>query len=299
MARKGREAELIVKELEKQGLGDLAEINSPGYILDVVTEKPREVDVSIRFSVGTHDFLTVIECRDRKAVQDVTWIEQVNTKTKDIKADKIIAVSTSGFTEGAKRKAEHNNIVLRTLKEFDANEIRSFKLSKFKILDIEDIFLEDIIGEVKTGKLNNIDLDNLNSLDKIIYIEEIGKFTNFKDIVYTINKNNDNFLFNDLEIGKPPVRKKVEVKFDKDVQYIVKFKDKIYKISKLKLLLDCWIEMTEGDPHKAFSYKQDQNSLLDKLEYRFILGDQEINCSIIKDHKTGLEKETYFIDLKK
>lgn len=52
----------------------------------------------------------MVECRNRKNVQDVTWVEQVVTKRNDLNIDRAIMVTTSSFTEPAKIKAKHYGI---------------------------------------------------------------------------------------------------------------------------------------------------------------------------------------------
>jgi hypothetical protein len=44
-----------------------------------VAGKKREVDISIRNKVGKHEFLTIIECRDRAEKGEIDWIEQIIT----------------------------------------------------------------------------------------------------------------------------------------------------------------------------------------------------------------------------
>src|SRR5579863_38904 len=73
----------------------------------------RQIDVSIRR--GSH--LTVIECRKRKAPQDVTWIEQLYGRRVSLRANLIIGVSASGFSQGAIHKAQSLGVILR---DFDS-----------------------------------------------------------------------------------------------------------------------------------------------------------------------------------
>lgn len=304
MAREGREAELVLKELESLSLGGLGEIQSPDHILDVVTGKPREVDVSIRVSVGTHNFLTVIECRDRTETQDVTWIEQIITKTKDIKANKVIAVSTSGFTEGAKLKAEHNNIILRTLEEFDANETIEWfegtfiELRRFDVRNMNIILVNEIVENTKS-KLVQIE-SNLDPNEKIIFIENIGEYFNFVDIVKRINYDKDDFLFRDLEANKPPVRRIIKVKIKENHKHFIKIKNEKHSIDKIELDLLTWVEKTSIPLHKALKYKEGQEALLDKLDYKFTIINKEFYISIVQDHKTRNQSfKGHVVDLNK
>jgi hypothetical protein len=64
-----------------------------------------------------------MECRDRKGVEDVLWIEQLVTKQRDIKADKCIAVSSSGFSSAAMKKGQHYGIEIRLVQDVKEQDI--------------------------------------------------------------------------------------------------------------------------------------------------------------------------------
>jgi hypothetical protein len=126
MPRKGREFEQLVERLEAALSPAGAVVTSPDRIPDKTTGELREVDVSIRYRVGTADILITVECRDRSAVQDVTWIEQIAAKSRDIGAALTIAVSSSGFSPAAITKAQLHNILIRTTRDLDPNEFRDW-----------------------------------------------------------------------------------------------------------------------------------------------------------------------------
>lgn len=119
MVRKGREFEEIISRLEEVLNDSDIEITSPGWVKDNTnpTGKKREIDIALKRTVGEKTSLIILECRDRKDNENVTWIEQLVTKRNDIGADKAIAVSSTGFTEGAKNKAKYHGVELRTLEE--------------------------------------------------------------------------------------------------------------------------------------------------------------------------------------
>src|SRR5215217_6263461 len=110
-----REFERLVALLENHLRPQGAIIQSPDSIVDKVTGELREVDASIRYKVDAIPILVTIECRDRVAMQDVTWIEQLVTKRNDIGASATIAVSSNRFTEPAIKKAKFYNIETRLL----------------------------------------------------------------------------------------------------------------------------------------------------------------------------------------
>ena len=116
--KKWKEFEEIIARLEQALHPSGFIVQSPDKLLDKVTGELREVDVSIRNSrEKSQPVVLIIECRDRVAVQDVLWIEQLVTKQKDIEIPKIIAVSSSGFSSSAMKKAEFHKIETRSTKE--------------------------------------------------------------------------------------------------------------------------------------------------------------------------------------
>ena len=80
MARKGKNFELSYKwlyDLDK----DKYKITSPAFLYDPFSERKREIDVLVEFyDKDNIRRKMAIECRDRKNIQDVTWIEQLQQK---------------------------------------------------------------------------------------------------------------------------------------------------------------------------------------------------------------------------
>jgi hypothetical protein len=123
MERRGRNLEEVVRLIEDALQEQDIEIKSPDFIPDIDTGQPREVDISLRGKIGSSKILIIIECRDRIKIPDATWIEQLACKRESVGADKVIAVSSTGFTEPAKIKAKKNKIELRTFEEIVPQEI--------------------------------------------------------------------------------------------------------------------------------------------------------------------------------
>jgi len=137
MARQGRDLERLVALIEEAVGPEGAEVKSPDFIEDRVTGEKREVDVSIRMRVATSLVLIVVECRDRNSVQDVTWIEQVEQKSRDLKASKVIAVSAEGFSEAALKKAAFLGIETRRMDEISTSCLPLVCGSSFQTTPLE------------------------------------------------------------------------------------------------------------------------------------------------------------------
>lgn len=121
----GRLVELLVAHLE-QVLARDVEVRSPELIPGRTSGELREVDVTLRRRVGTSDVLIAIECRDRKAPADVRWIDELASKRDEVGASVIVAVSTSGFTKGARRSAEAKGVQLRQMTQLGPEEIEQW-----------------------------------------------------------------------------------------------------------------------------------------------------------------------------
>lgn len=101
----------------------------------------RQVDIT----VTDGNFCTHIECRNRKKTQDVMWIEELIGRKQSLNATQMIAVSSSGFTKGARNKAEAFHIQLRDFSDICDAEIMNW-------------------GKIETIKIEYLKFYNLNIL---------------------------------------------------------------------------------------------------------------------------------------
>ena len=88
-----RDFEQLVARIEQALVGANVVVKSPDRIPSLLTRRLREVDASIRAQVGSATLLITVECRKRRAVQDVTWLEQLSSKKQALGAARTIAVS--------------------------------------------------------------------------------------------------------------------------------------------------------------------------------------------------------------
>ena len=91
----------------------------------------RQIDVLVR----KNGLVNLIECGLHKVPQDVQWIEELIGRQASLQADAIVAVSASGFTSGAIRKANKYGVILKDLCALTDEEIiawaRSIEISVF------------------------------------------------------------------------------------------------------------------------------------------------------------------------
>lgn len=84
--------------------------------------RQRQVDVTIR----RDGHLTLVECRLHQSPQDVQWVEQLIGRRQSLCADAVVGVASSGFSDGAIRKAKRYGVILRDLSTLTDSEIRGW-----------------------------------------------------------------------------------------------------------------------------------------------------------------------------
>jgi hypothetical protein len=77
----------------------------------------REVDAVIEIGAGLSMVRVAVECRERGRRADVQWIDELIGKYSRLPIDRVVAVSSSGFSRAAQAKASSHNIDLVTPKQ--------------------------------------------------------------------------------------------------------------------------------------------------------------------------------------
>lgn len=204
--------ERLVARIERDVDAKDLVVTSPDWIKSRVTGRPREVDASIRARVGSSEVLITLECRRRKRVQDVTWIEQLASKKAAIGADRTIAVSASGFTTDAEKIAELNGISLRKLSDVSVADINSllrldFVLFWHKACSVVRVGIRKFTTlDWQVPDPNKVDFtlpDDIDVLVPIFHNEETGANWSLNDLWHQLQEATDPFV--DVEKGQKPV----------------------------------------------------------------------------------------------
>lgn len=100
-----------------RALGPGAEVTESWMTPDPVTGVPREVDVVAIQEVAGHRVVVGIECRDRKDIPDVRWVEEAHSKFQRLGVNVGVLVSAHGFTGPAEQVAATYGIKTITPRE--------------------------------------------------------------------------------------------------------------------------------------------------------------------------------------
>ncbi len=184
MPREGRFLEILVEHLERFLAGEGIKVTSPEiFYKDGV--KVGEIDVTLRGDFGSSKIFVGIECRDRPrdGAQGTPWISEVSGKKNLFKVDKMVAMSSTGFTDPAVNAANDLGIDLLTLESITNESIGMLmQLTSFaftlKSYDLREGFYVEI-DEPKLPKgITKIDatldkpLIKLRDLDKPLTLRQ-------------------------------------------------------------------------------------------------------------------------------
>jgi hypothetical protein len=228
--RKGRELELLVKDIKSLKIPE-AIIKSPEFVLDCDTNTSREVDIGVRCKTDNREIFIAIECRDRSAKQDITWIEQLITKKNSVNADVLIAVTSSSFSENAILKATKNGVVIRDVKKFNPKEVIAWSKETY-------IGVSSIIKKIKGIAFITEDNSKItNSIEKYkFFSEEHNSELSFNEIMAYLAIDNA-YLKISEKLKKKGDEIEFEVTLDVSGLYIILSKNVRVKINQAKLLL--------------------------------------------------------------
>lgn len=291
MSSKWREVEIIVAMLHKLIFGPEWDIKSPERIPDKITGQLREVDVSLRLKSGYISILIIVEYRDRD-IEDVTWIEQLVTKCKNLGADKIIAVSSNGFTEPAKKSAEHYGIATHVLSNITPDDIKSWLNGSSVSAASGFCCFANISLKLKVFE----HIYPVTNIEDKLFLFENGNY-NFNDIfrMEVLDKHQD--LFSDVGINGSKTIKKIDLPIQN--KYSIKADNlEIYLIESFVVEVELWYEQQKIPFSKMFRFGDKDNIIIEWAGTEPVdLGNGPVKLSISKQKGSdGMNLGIEFLD---
>lgn len=290
MERQGRAFERVVQALERCWSPEVAVIRSPDYLRDRITGENREVDVSVRYRVGTIPILVIIECRDRGDVQDVTWIEQLARKRDDVNAARAVAVSSSGFTKPAVQKAKHDGIELRTVEQLTLANISHWcpvasittVQPHAEILDVQ-LFLgngatpsdRDIFDTFRTS-------DGELALDRPIFTASNGTTVALSHIwKYAVTTAQ---TFSNVPAAGPRLTRTLRCNLDDpNDRFSVAIGSQILEVLAITFIAELWHESLVSPPGKVYSYTDPSGVGIEAIDHHIVVAGRHVIVSTQRD----------------
>jgi hypothetical protein len=92
-------------------------VTESAELLEDGSTTKREIDILIEHKISGIELKIAIECRDRSRDETVEWIDLLIGKYSRLKVNKVVAVSSAGFSNEAERKAAAHGIDTITAEE--------------------------------------------------------------------------------------------------------------------------------------------------------------------------------------
>lgn len=154
----------------------MATLHAPNYfveesVLEVnkKTGLPREIDIKVTNKKNSQEKM-LIECRDHKRKQDVTWIDELDGKARSLGFNTIVAISSSGFSKTAEKEAKSRGIETLHLKNAEKKDWEKwlFAINEFGL----EIDYEPIIKKVNFVFPNGVKVPSFKKtgLEQIIMV---------------------------------------------------------------------------------------------------------------------------------
>ena len=106
MPKRSNDFQSLIKTIYDQIVPKGGTVTESGMVYDREAETLREVDILVKYRYAGHDFRFIVECRDRSRTETIEWIDALVGKTKSLNVNKVIAVSSKGFSVSAINKAK-------------------------------------------------------------------------------------------------------------------------------------------------------------------------------------------------
>lgn len=107
-----REFEKLAARIYERLIPLGAEVKHNDHILGRLSGTKRQVDVSIRYEVAGHKFLTIVQARDRTTPADLNAVGEFVLVIEDVGANKGVLICRSGFTPAAQELARSKGVDL-------------------------------------------------------------------------------------------------------------------------------------------------------------------------------------------
>lgn len=295
MPNTGKLLEGFVKEIEKALLPNEFSITTNDKVFNDAGTPIAEFDIVITGKIGSTNFKWLIECRDRQSQGPASgeWIEQLVGRRDRFNFDKIIAVSTTGFSEGAATYAKDKGIETREIKEADLSQISDwFKVQELvltrsnSLLESAEIMIDDT--EEKTQALSELMLSLKNPDEKILFSTETKDCCNLATAFLLASEAAG--LFEDIDPNGGSKKIKLKVQYPNDESHFViqtKLGDVRVKEIIFGGVLQIVLENIPISEIKKYESTQNGNVIATETSFRFDVGNNQHDLSFIRIADTG------------
>jgi len=188
MPKRTNEFQRIVAYIYSQIVPAGGRVTESAFLREDGTGEPREVDVLIEHNIAGHDIKIAVECRDYTRDQNLEWIDNLIGKYSHLTANKVVAVSSSPFSEASKTKAAKVNIEAITVNEALTTDwlhrierwkgmVHSFTLMRIVTLDANgnELTSSEVSADGQNATHRDQDSEYMYNALKPFFMEHLSK----------------------------------------------------------------------------------------------------------------------------
>lgn len=214
----GKQLESLVSFVEENALPEGFTVRTNQRIYNDDGIQIAEFDVEIYGRLGTTDIAWLIECRDRPGSGPApgSWIEQLVGRRTRFGFNKVTAVSTTGFADGAQEFAKEQGIELRVVEALTPEQFSWLQLAHMKFVErrsnLESARL--LINESTPEDLRSALHEVVTGADggaKILRSVKTGESHTLSNAFLGAVEHHD--LFNDVNPGDPGKKVTLHVQY--------------------------------------------------------------------------------------
>ena len=149
-----------------------ATVEESAFLINRLTERPREVDVVIRSTIAGYETIVSVEATSGKRPADITWVEQVVAKHQNLPTHQLVLVSEAGFSSDALDYADLHGAIALSPKVLGATDPAGEIVNKLRSIwpKLVALTLERVRIRVKQPADPNVWF--LAQPDHVLYLED-------------------------------------------------------------------------------------------------------------------------------
>jgi hypothetical protein len=236
------------------------EVKTNALVLNDEGVSIAEFDIEISGKIGTGDIRWLIECRDRPAQGPApgSWIEQLVGRRTRFGFNKITAVSTSGFSAGAREFAQQSGIDIREVESLEPSAFAEWlQISSLtQRLRISNLHHAELLGGTNLKETRALQKFLRNGVADLPFLKSTKTGVTLTAQQAFLNVvNQAQGIFDDVLVGDSGKLVALDVSYPKDDHYVVNVRRRSIAINRIRFRGELFIQESEVP-------------IIEKVEYR-------------------------------
>lgn len=297
MENTGKKLENLVAQIEKLLLPENFTVTANERVFNDKGIQIAEFDIKINGRLGSTDIKWLIECRDRPTDghAPASWVEQLVGRRDRFSFNKITAVSTTGFSQGAIEYAKKSGIEIRTVKEISFDDISNwFQMTHVtlinRICNLKNamLLIEQDTSEIIRQSLKEV-LVNQGPNAPILISTGTGEAVRPMDAFQAVVSENAK-LYDDIEANSGSKKVKIKAIYQNDdSHFIVRTSKGDVRIREILFEGTLKVAINEIPINGITKYSKDieNEAIAHSVSFRLNIGNENVGLEFHKLAHTG------------